>query len=86
MELLFAEASIGLLPFHDAKAERSAWRILKRRLGIRGTLHSSVSDAEASNATVAANAPRAAYTEALRVLCTSLMQGNNGGPCGQVFW
>ena len=39
----------------------------------------------ASNAAVAAIEPRAAYTEALRVLCTSLMQGNNGGPCGQVF-
>ena len=39
----------------------------------------------ASNATVAATQPRAAYTEALRVLCTSLMQGNNGGPCGQVI-
>ena len=34
---------------------------------------------------IAAAEPRAAYTEALRVLCTSLMQGRNGGPRGQVI-
>ncbi len=48
-------------------------------------VHSSASSLMAANAAVAATEPRAAYTEALRVLCTSLMQGNNGGPCGQVF-
>ena len=50
-----------------------------------GTVHSAASKLMASNAAVAAIEPQAAYTEALRVLCTSLMQGNNGGPCGQVF-
>jgi polysaccharide biosynthesis transport protein len=86
MELLFAEASIGLLPFHDAKAER------KRMVdGKAGTWvapianHASSPALKISNATVAATEPRAAYTEALRVLCTSLLQGNHGGPCGQVI-
>jgi capsular exopolysaccharide synthesis family protein len=81
MELLFAEASIGLLPYHNAKSER------KRMAGskTRGTVHSSAAGLMASNSVVAATEPRAAYTEALRVLCTSLMQGNNGGPCGQVL-
>jgi succinoglycan biosynthesis transport protein ExoP len=81
MELLFAEASIGLLPYHDAKSERkrmASW-------ASAGTVHSAASNLMTSNAAVAAIEPQAAYTEALRVLCTSLMQGNNGGPCGQVF-
>jgi succinoglycan biosynthesis transport protein ExoP len=81
MDLLLAEASIGLLPYHDAKSERkrvASW-------ASAGTIHSDASKLMASNAAVAAIEPRAAYTEALRVLCTSLMQGNNGGPCGQVF-
>ena len=81
MELLFAEASIGLLPYHDARSDRkrmASW-------ASAGTVHSGASNLMASNAAVAAIEPQAAYTEALRVLCTSLMQGNNGGPCGQVF-
>jgi polysaccharide biosynthesis transport protein len=81
IELLLAEASIGLLPYYSAKAER------KRLAGTRaGSLASGfVSPEPSSNATIAASAPRAAYTEAIRVLCTSLMQGNNGGPRGQVI-
>jgi polysaccharide biosynthesis transport protein len=81
LELLFAEASIGLLPHHDARSERkrmASW-------ASAGTVHSAASKLMASNAAVAAIEPQAAYTEALRVLCTSLMQGNNGGPCGQVL-
>jgi polysaccharide biosynthesis transport protein len=81
MELLFAEASIGLLPYHDSRSER------KRMASFAslGKVHSAASNLMASNAAVAAIMPQAAYTEALRVLCTSLMQGNGGGPCGQVF-
>ena len=82
LELLFAEASIGLLPFHDAKAER-------KRMGSKTqwwvAADTSLATRMASNATIAATEPRAAYTEALRVLCTSLMQGNNGSPLGQVI-
>ncbi len=82
MELLFAEASIGLLPFHDATAER-------KRIGEKTqwwvAADTSLATRMASNATIAATEPRAAYTEALRVLCTSLMQGNNGSPLGQVI-
>ena len=86
MELLFAEASIGLLPYHDSRSERkrmadaneSSW-------ASTGAVHSATSNLMTSNAAIAAIDPRAPYTEALRVLCTSLMQGNNGGPCGQVF-
>ena len=81
LELLFAEASIGLLPHHDARSERkrmASW-------ASAGTVHSAASKLMNSNAAVAAIEPQAAYTEALRVLCTSLMQGNNGGPCGQVL-
>jgi polysaccharide biosynthesis transport protein len=86
MELLFAEASIGLLPYHDQKSERKRMAKAKTPLGaFAAPLHSSDGGLRASNATVAATAPRAAYTEALRVLCTSLMQGSNGGPCGQVL-
>ena len=87
MELLFAEASIGLLPFHDAKAERKRWRPSKPEAGVPPSPLLLIPSPAliASNATVAATEPRAAYTEALRVLCTSLMQGNNGGPCGQVI-
>jgi succinoglycan biosynthesis transport protein ExoP len=81
MELLFAEASIGLLPYHDARSERKRMA----SFASTGTVHSAASKLMASNAAVAAIEPQAAYTEALRVLCTSLMQGNNGGPCGQVF-
>jgi capsular exopolysaccharide synthesis family protein len=86
MELLFAEASIGLLPYHDAKAER------KRMAAAKAPQWASPISARpssprlaASNATAAVTDPRAAYTESVRVLCTSLMQGNNGGPCGQVI-
>ncbi len=81
METLFSEASIGLLPFHDAKAER------KRLAGAGAPFTAAMNGSAlmASNATVAATEPRAAYTESVRVLCTSLLQGNNGGPCGQVL-
>jgi succinoglycan biosynthesis transport protein ExoP len=86
LELLFAEASIGLLPYHDAKSERKRMGESKTPAwASSGTVHSAASALMASNAAVAAIEPRAAYTEALRVLCTSLMQGNDGGPCGQVF-
>jgi polysaccharide biosynthesis transport protein len=86
MELLFAEASIGLLPYHNAKSERKRMAASKTRPWTSvGTVHSSAAGLMASNSVVAASEPRAAYTEALRVLCTSLMQGNNGGPCGQVL-
>jgi polysaccharide biosynthesis transport protein len=80
IELLFAEASIGLLPYHDAKAER-------KRLAVdfASFLDSPTPTLLSSNATVAAATPRASYTEAIRVLCTTLMQGNNGGPRGQVI-
>ncbi len=81
MELLFAEASIGLLPHHDAKSERKRMA----SYASAGTVHSAASNLMGSNAAVAAIEPQAAYTEALRVLCTSLMQGNGGGPCGQTF-
>ena len=86
VELLLAEASIGLLPYHDARSERK--RLADKRRASwasAGTVHSAASNLMASNAAVAAIEPQAAYTEALRVLCTSLMQGNNGGPCGQVL-
>jgi polysaccharide biosynthesis transport protein len=86
MEMLFAEASMGLLPYHDAKSERKRMGDSKTPAwASSGTVHSRASNLMASNAAVAAIEPRAAYTEALRVLCTSLMQGKNGGPCGQVF-
>ena len=86
MEMLFAGASIVLLPHHDAKSEWKRNADPKTPLwASAGTVHSAASALMASNAAVAAIEPRAAYTEALRVLCTSLMQGNNGGPCGQVF-
>jgi succinoglycan biosynthesis transport protein ExoP len=84
MELLFAEASIGLLPYHDARAERKRAADMKTA-SWTPAVHSSASSLMAANAAVAATEPRAAYTEALRVLCTSLMQGNHGEPCGQVF-
>jgi polysaccharide biosynthesis transport protein len=83
MEMLFAEASIGLLPYHDAKSE---WeRMTNAKWVSADPLHPSVPTRMACNATAAATEPRAAYTEALRVLCTSLMQGSNGGPRGQVI-
>lgn len=86
MEALFAEASIGLLPFHDAKSERKRMASSKNsNWNPGGAVHSPVTTLMASNATVAVTEPRAAYTEAVRVLCTSLMQGNNGQPCGQVL-
>jgi polysaccharide biosynthesis transport protein len=86
MELLFAEASIGLLPYHDAKAERKRAADVSEPLWASPALpDSGARTLVASNATVAATQPRAAYTEALRALCTSLMQGNNGGPRGQVL-
>ncbi len=86
METVFGEASIVLLPYHDAKSERKRIADPKTPLwASSGTVHSAASALMASNAAIAAIEPRAAYTEALRVLCTSLMQGNHGGPCGQVF-
>lgn len=88
VELLFAESAIGLLPFHDPKAERK--RLASARTPVLATAFASPLDSPSpslvsSNATVAAAEPRAAYTEAIRVLCTSLMQGRNGGPRGQVI-
>jgi succinoglycan biosynthesis transport protein ExoP len=88
LEMLFAEFSIGMLPFHDPKAERK--RLSSARTPLLATAFASPLDSPSpalttSNATIAAAEPRAAYTEALRVLCTSLMQGRNGGPRGQVI-
>jgi capsular exopolysaccharide synthesis family protein len=88
IELLFAEASIGVLPYHDAKAERR--RLADARTPALASAFASPLDSPAptlirTNATVATASPRASYTEAIRVLCTSLMQGNNGGPRGQVI-
>jgi succinoglycan biosynthesis transport protein ExoP len=86
MEMLFSEASIGVLPFHDVKSERKRLADAKLPLVVASSpLDNSARTMRNSNATVAANAPRAAYTEALRVLCTSLMQGSNGNPLGQVL-
>jgi polysaccharide biosynthesis transport protein len=88
MELLFSEASIGLLPFHDTKAERKRLAFAKApklASAFAAPIDSPSPALIASKATVAAAEPRAAYTEALRVLCTSLMQGSDGGPCGQVI-
>ena len=84
MEQLFAGASIGLLPHHDAKSGR--WRMaeVKTPSPRSSNIVNTSRPLRASNATVAATEPRAAYTEALRVLCTSLLQGANGRPCGQV--
>ena len=48
-------------------------------------MHFSASTLMNADAVIAASEPRAAYTEAVRALCTSLMQGNDGTPCGQVF-
>ena len=80
------ELPSSCFPHHDAKSERKRVADPKTPLwASSGTVHSAASALMASNAAVAAIEPRAAYTEALRVLCTSLMQGNNGGPCGQVF-
>jgi succinoglycan biosynthesis transport protein ExoP len=88
MELLFAEAPLGLLPFHDGKTERK--RLSAARAPVLATAFASPVGSPSpslisSNATVAAAEPRASYTEAVRVLCTSLMQGNNGRPRGQVI-
>jgi succinoglycan biosynthesis transport protein ExoP len=88
MELLFGEATVGLLPFHDAKAERK--RMASATTPRLASAFASPLDSPSpalivSNATIAAAEPRAAYTEALRVLCTSLMQGNSGGPGGRVI-
>jgi succinoglycan biosynthesis transport protein ExoP len=86
MELLFAEASIGLLPYHDPRSERKRMADKKKAAWASvGTIHSAAYNLMASNAAVAAIEPRAAYTEALRVLCTSLLQGDHGESCGQVF-
>jgi len=86
MEMLFAEASIGVLPFHDVKTERKRLGdLMPPLLASAPPLDTVARTLRNSNATVAANAPRAAYTEALRVLCTSLMQGSNGNPLGQVL-
>ncbi len=85
MELLLAEAAMGLLPFHDAKSERKRLASSKApSYASAGTVHSPAASLMSANSVVAAAEPRAAYTEALRALCTSLMQGNNGAPCGQV--
>jgi polysaccharide biosynthesis transport protein len=85
MEMMFAEASIGVLPFHDGKTERKRLEDSKSSSWVSPALDTSARTARNANATVAASSPRATYTEALRVLCTSLMQGSNGGPCGQVL-
>jgi len=86
--LLFAEASVGLLPYHDAKAERKRLSST-RNPGLASTFASPVDSPDPalapSNATVAAAAPRASYTEAIRVLCTTLTQGNNGEPRNRVI-
>ena len=72
LELLFAEASIGLLPFHKTR------KTLKRGVDSSDLLFSSSYSLRSPDSLVAASEPRAPYTEALRVLCTSLMQGGNG--------
>jgi succinoglycan biosynthesis transport protein ExoP len=87
-DLLLGEALLGLLPYHNAKAERkrlASARTPKMASAFASPLDSPSPTLIANNATVAAAEPRAAYTEALRVLCTSLMQGSGkGGSRGQV--
>jgi polysaccharide biosynthesis transport protein len=68
VEMLFAEAPIGLLPYHKMR------KALKRGVEVSGSLLSP-STLRSPDAMVAASEPRAPYTEALRVLCTTLMQG-----------
>lgn len=71
VEMLFAEAPIGLLPYHKTR------KALKRGIDVSGSLRSP-STLRSPDSIVAASEPRAPYTEALRVLCTTLMQGGNG--------
>jgi capsular exopolysaccharide synthesis family protein len=71
VEMLFAEAPIGLLPFHKTR------KTLRRGVDVSGSLLSP-STLRSPDSIVAASEPRAPYTEALRVLCTTLMQGGNG--------
>jgi polysaccharide biosynthesis transport protein len=71
VEMLFAEAPIGLLPYHKTR------KALKRGVEVSGSLLSP-STLRSPDSMVAASEPRAPYTEALRVLCTTLMQGGKG--------
>jgi succinoglycan biosynthesis transport protein ExoP len=71
VEMLFAEAPIGLLPYHKTQ------KTLKRGVDVSNSLLSP-SSLRSPDSIVAASEPRAPYTEALRVLCTTLMQGGNG--------
>jgi polysaccharide biosynthesis transport protein len=71
VEMLFSEAPIGLLPYHKMR------RGLNRGVEAASSLLSP-SALRSPDSMVATSEPRAPYTEALRVLCTTLMQGGNG--------
>jgi succinoglycan biosynthesis transport protein ExoP len=72
VEMLFAEAPIGLLPYHKTR------KALKRGADPSNSLLSPSYTLQSPDSVVAVSEPRAPYTEALRVLCTTLMQGGHG--------
>jgi polysaccharide biosynthesis transport protein len=79
VEMLFSEAPIGLLPFHKPS------KALKRGADAGGSLLSPSYILRSPDSMIAASEPRAPYTEALRVLCTTLMQGGYGAPGPKVI-
>jgi succinoglycan biosynthesis transport protein ExoP len=69
------EAPIGLLPYHKTR------RALKRGADSSNSLLKPSYTLRSPDSMVAVSEPRSPYTEALRVLCTTLMPGGDGaGP------
>jgi capsular exopolysaccharide synthesis family protein len=79
LEAYFGETPLGVLPYYKKSRVRKIARapIARESASILAPLTANPSSA---NSLAAVIEPRAAYTEAVRILRTSLMRGNGGPP------
>ena len=81
LEAHFGETPLGVLPYHEALYGRRRSPALRFRSGIGSVLaRLTTGSSKASTSLAAIFQPRAPYTEAMRVLRTSLLRGSGGPP------
>ena len=79
VEMLFAAAPVGVLPYHKVR------KALSQGADAGKSLFSPTYTLKSPDSVVAVTDSRTPYAEALRVLCTTLMQGGKGAHGPQVI-
>jgi capsular exopolysaccharide synthesis family protein len=83
LEAYFGEAPLGILPYHKENRGRKEAGLSIGNLSAPdgvSILPMLVADPDSANSLAAVIEPRAAYTEAVRTLRTSLLRGSGGSP------